>query len=528
MEQSSEGLSSKNFDNLKSAIDEAAIVTITDKHGIITYANKKFCAISKYSREELIGQNHRIINSGYHPKEFFNEMWKTISSGYTWEGEIRNKAKDGGYYWVNAVIVPFMDENGNPEQFVAVRYDITEKKLAENLKIEKEAAEIASHAKSQFLANMSHEIRTPLGAILGFAELALDPSKSEKEKTEFVGTIKRNGEHLLELVNDILDLSMVESGNIKIVSEDFLWRSVVNDVIQLLKPKAITKGIALNYCIDDKSAEFFKSDSHRFRQILVNLVGNAIKFTDSGKIGISCKVKLDTNNSTYNLIVSVQDTGIGISAEEQKKLFQPFEQANPNLTRTYGGTGLGLDLSRKFARAIGGDIVIIQSTPGIGSVFTLTLPGCFRAYQPSIENKPLISQGSSDPAVLRDFKVLLIEDCIDNQEIIKHFLKDTGCELNVAINGREGIEMALAKDFDAMLMDIQMPVMDGYEATQQLRQGGYKKPILALTAHALNEDREKALSLGFSDYITKPIQRKNLVATLNKYKNHYLNKISLT
>ena len=524
MEQSTEGLPGKDFAHLKSTIDEAAIVAITDKNGIITYVNRKFCAISKYSHEELIGQNHRIINSKFHPKEFFIEMWKTISSGHTWEGEIRNQAKGGSYYWVNTVIMPFMDENGKLEQYVSVRYDITDKKLAEKLKIEKEAAEIASHTKSQFLANMSHEIRTPLGAILGFAELALDPAKSEKEKTEFVGTIKRNGEHLLDLINDILDLSMVESGNIKIVSEDFLWRSVVNDVIQLLKPKAIAKAIALNYRIDDKSAEFFKSDSHRFRQILMNLIGNAIKFTNSGKIDISCEAKLDTNNSISNLIVSVQDTGIGISADEQKTLFQPFIQANPKLTRKYGGTGLGLDLSRKFARAIGGDIVITQSTLGIGSVFTLTLLGCFRAYQPSIENKPLIGQGPLDPAILRDFKVLLVEDCIDNQVIVKHFLKDTGCELDLATNGREGIEMALNNDFDAVLMDIQMPVMDGYEATLQLRQGGYKKPIIALTAHALNEEREKALSLGFSDYITKPIQRKNLIATLNKYKNERISK----
>lgn len=390
-------------------------------------------------------------------------------------------------------------------------------KEVERFKAEKEAADIANKSKSQFLADMSHEIRTPLGAILGFAELSLDPSTSEEERIDFISVIKRSGENLLEIINDVLDLSKIEAGHLQVESLDFNWRAVINEVMDILKPKVIAKGITLSCEVDSKIPETLKSDPHRFRQVLTNLICNAIKFTDKGHVTIKCKTE-PIKRSSATLVISVHDTGIGINANDQKRLFKPFNQANASLSRKYGGTGLGLDISRKLARALGGDVTLIQSLPNVGSTFAFRLPGDFAFCESVTTNVSAIEQGKNAPYLKSGFRVLLIEDAIENQIVVKNFLSRADYDVQVAHDGREGILKAFDGDFDIILMDIKMPEMDGYEATQRLRQAGFTKPIIALTAYALSEEREKAIGLGFSDYITKPIQRENLIATLNKYK----------
>lgn len=242
---------------------------------------------------------------------------------------------------------------------------------------EKEAAIEANRNKNQFIAAISHEFRTPLGSILGFIDLAMESNLCEKDRIEYLGIVKRNGEHLLELINDFLDLAKIESGNVDVQEENFDWQLVVQDVVQSLKPKALGKGITLDYEILNNHLSFMKTDSRRFRQILLNLIGNAIKFTDQGHVKVECLVECDPASGHNNLHVSIVDTGIGMTVEEQQKIFKPFKQANSKLVQKYGGTGLGLDLSKKLALAMGGDLTLVSSKPNIGSTFRLVLPGCF-------------------------------------------------------------------------------------------------------------------------------------------------------
>ncbi len=385
-------------------------------------------------------------------------------------------------------------------------------------KADKIAADIANKAKSHFLANMSHEIRTPLGAILGFAELALDPAVSEKERIEFISVIKKSGEGLLEIINDVLDLSKIEAGHLQVESNDFNWRSVLSEVMDLLKPGCTAKGISLNQEIAFGIPDILKSDSHRFRQVLTNLIGNAIKFTARGQVTIKCKTEPRGQNSEAKFVIFVQDTGIGIHVNDQKKLFEPFSQGNSSLSGKYGGTGLGLDLSRKLARALKGNVTLVRSLIDVGSTFDFTLPADFSLIDSKKQNSHTTELEKISSKLSSGHRILLVDDSVDNQILVKNFLLKAGYEVYLANNGREGVSKALNEDYDIVMMDIQMPEMDGYEATQRLRLEGYAKPIIALTAHALGEERKKAFRIGFSDYITKPIRRDTLLATLNKYK----------
>jgi two-component system, sensor histidine kinase len=385
----------------------------------------------------------------------------------------------------------------------------------ENAKLYSRAND-ASRAKSAFLANMSHEIRTPLGAILGYAELTLEGSTRKIQKNH-LQTIIRNGNQLLHIVDEILDLSKVESEKIGIEKLNFSLPRLVEEVVGLLSLKAKDKGIQLKMNLSDNLPNRVLSDPTRLRQILINIIGNAIKFTEVGSVTVDIRSKpIRVGSKRYNLVVDVIDTGIGIAPSQQSILFKPFVQADGSMTRKFGGTGLGLHLSRKLARLLGGDVVLKDSGSEKGSHFVVSveveLAGPVGNDLLSAEQPVLDDKQQSIP--IANAKILVVDDSIDNRTLVTHFLKKMGLKFETANNGSEGVAKALDEKFDLVLMDLQMPEMDGFQAMQALRKQDYQKPIVALTAHAMKGDRERCLQAGFDDYLCKPLSKDSLIKSL--------------
>ena len=784
---------------LRSMIEEHTLFSITDRTGKIIDVNNGFCQVSGYSRDELIGQNHRVLNSGYHHKAFWKQMWATLASGKVWRAEVCNRAKDGSLYWVDSINMPQFGNDGRIEGYISLRVNITHKKLLEgrldmamragniglwdwdlstnetyfsdtfytmlgyapgelpmtietwkrlchpdqldeaiadigrhldgqtpvyvnehrlrkkdggwlwirdigeivdrdangkparmvgvhldidhlkrfNIALEqvievevksslketcedicvhiaelygvefaavmslpdgenstyaeliggiesgrpvstlrydlvgtpcaiaatqpytefqdriaerfprdimlsemgarsyasvrlqnsqgvtvgllvilhtspipssyqleptlrifgaRAAAEIeqlhireglkravretehANKAKSEFLANMSHEIRTPMTAILGYTDLILDPATSALDFSDHIRTIKENATHLMTVINDILDLSKIESGKLHIEMLPTNPTTIANEVMTLMTPNAAGKGLEIVLEIMPDMPELVLTDPTRIRQIVLNLMSNAIKFTEKGSITL----RLGHDRIEDKLIVSVSDTGIGLTQEQRERIaaFESFSQADGSTARRFGGTGLGLRISSMLAELLGGDIKI-ESTLGEGSTFTFSVA----ANSSRIEHRH--RTGTSTPIEpednsvlpLQDCRILLVEDGPDNQKLIKLLLKRAGAEVQIAENGRHAIEEIRAhpEAYDLILMDVQMPEMDGYEATAQLRSSGCLLPIIALTAHAMSSDRERCLQVGCNEYLAKPIDREKLIATCRSY-----------
>ena len=384
-----------------------------------------------------------------------------------------------------------------------------------------EARDAATRSKSEFLANMSHEIRTPMTAIIGYTDLLLDPETTPGERHTHIHTIRRNGEHLLSVLNDILDLSKIEAGKMTIEKVRCSPSMIMVDVASLMRIRAKEKGLSLEIHYQTTIPETIESDPTRLRQILMNLVGNAIKFTTSGGIRILARCE-DPQSGPETLTFEVVDTGIGMSDAHVAQLFQPFAQGDTSTTRRFGGTGLGLAICRRLAHILGGD-VLAQSSPGRGSSFrfwvtTGPLDGIQMLDNLSEAGRPEEWTEAPSKASSLGCSVLLAEDGFDNQLLISTHLKRAGASVTIAENGRIAVELALAKKpFEVILMDMQMPEMDGYAATSELRRRGYKGPIIALTAHAMSGDRERCLSAGCTDYLTKPISRAKLVATVAEH-----------
>jgi signal transduction histidine kinase len=392
---------------------------------------------------------------------------------------------------------------------IVVRYQELEK-AHENVLRE----EAANAAKSAFLANISHELRTPLGAILGYAELLQDHDTAPENHRDYADTILRNGRQLSKLVNDLLDLSKVEAGKIELETLPFRPERLFKDVIELLKIPAQKKSLSLKLSFRDAIPKDLISDPMRIKQILLNIIGNAIKFTDKGEVSI--RVYFQSEKSL--LRVEVQDSGKGLSFDEQSRLFKPFSQADASITRKFGGTGLGLSLSRHLARLLGGDLQLEWSQPGVGSQFVILLPvklGASVSFESYLANEKSAEQSVEKdqiPQILCGTKILLVDDMPDNQTLVSLFLQKTGAEVDVASDGVQAIQKVAVNLYDLILMDIQMPVMDGLQAVAVLRQKKFLKPIIALTAHAMKEDRDRCLAAGFDDYIVKPVDRQLLVA----------------
>jgi len=771
---------------IQHTLDQHAIISITDVTGRITFANDRFCEISGYSRQELLGQNHRILKSGVHPPEVYAEMWRTIANGSTWHGDICNRNKDGGYYWVHATITPFLNERGKPEEYVAIRTEITAQKVLEKaskrqeewlrtildnlgegvytldshgtlaylnaegerligwrleelagkglhdiihhqrpdgsvlpaaecpihlamrdrrvyrssdevfihkdgsvlpvkvtgapLSLEgewlgsvavfsdmreeqllnqhlhdaKNAAEAAVRLKADFLSTMSHEIRTPLNGVIGMTDLLLD-TPLDNEQTEFARTIKLSADALMAIINDILDFSKIEAGRLELEHTDFSLRQIVEGSLDVLAARAQEKQLTLASFIAPETPDHLIGDPTRIRQILLNFLSNAIKFTEQGEVVASATRYEDQPVEPGRVVVTlaVRDCGIGLGEAARAGLFQPFSQADSSTTRKYGGTGLGLSICKRLAEAMGGEIGV-DSVPGQGSTFWVRIPldlaeekrgpaeadlvlrgkhlvitggdasiravwcAYFKAWDVHCEpvaglaelrrhltalqdvgkvpdvlllaqplpdadlgdavadlqarpTPPIVcclarpdrdlksvllarnvgvlqqplkqstlhsaltaalgASGTSpgrrtsdtvDPAfsagrTLRKHHLLLAEDNPVNQRVAVHMLNRLGYAVDVVDNGALAVKAAATGDYALVLMDCQMPEMDGFAATAAIRDAeaeSQRRPIIAMTANALQGDRERCLAAGMDDYLAKPIDIRLLSAML--------------
>jgi PAS domain S-box-containing protein len=647
----------RESDALRLTIDQQSIVSIADPFGRIIDCNSMFTELSGYTREELIGKDHRLINSGHHPKSFWIDMWRTIARGESWREEVCNRAKDGTIYWVDTIVSPFMDKDGSITKYVSIRTDITERKLAEQKlqlnqaqlneaqriakigswsldlnknKLEwsdaiyqifevdpnkfdatyenflavihpedreyvnnaykrslderiaydithrllmpdgrikyvhercenefndegtpmyslgtvhdithikeseqelisaRELADTANLAKSEFLANMSHEIRTPMTAILGYADLLANEyscNENDVQSNDAICTIQNNAKYLLTIINDILDMSKIEAGKMTVEHISANPAQVVEEVVSLLQPRAMGKNIGLQIVYDTALPVNIESDPTRLRQIFINLIGNAIKFTETGTVTVHIAVDIDRQLMRFDIV----DTGIGIAPEHCTLLseFNAFKQADSSTTRKFGGTGLGLRISKSLAKLLGGGIEI-KSELEQGSTFTLTI-GTGDLDGVDLLTPSLIAPSIGDPShtpdetsmsdepsqSLEGLSVLLAEDGPDNQKLLKFYLTKAGADVFIAENGQIAIDAIKNtpddKMFDVVLMDMQMPILDGYNATRKLRQSGCQLPIIAITAHAMEGDRQKCIDAGCDEYLTKPIDKTKLI-----------------
>lgn len=609
---------------LQQALDEHAIVSVTDAKGMILQVNDNFCKISGYSREELLGRSHKIINSDTMHDDFFKAMWRTITEGKIWKGSICNKAKDGDLYWVQATIVPVLGADGVPERYIAARTDITERVAAEAqvqrhadliealfasiplpvfLKDEKGrymrankefcketgltegelmgqmgadvsllsralsderdeqeillgnkaistqelrfvrengevvdmqltkaairsesgsvaglvgvvvdltdlkragremqdaklAAESANRLKSEFLANMSHEIRTPMNGIIGMTDLALEMAEDESQR-EYLQVAKSSALGLLSILNDILDFSKIEAGKMTIEKIDFEMPKVLSEALRPMAIKASEKGVELAFDMDPNFPRMVKSDPGRLRQVVLNLTSNAIKFTDSGEIVIKARARLE--GSVAWVSISVSDSGVGIDPSKVNSIFDPFEQEDGTITRRFGGTGLGLTITRKLCEAMGGAIRV-ESQLGVGSVFTVDMPMDLssddgeqrREYAGSIEGLNIVS----------------VDDNLTNSGIISRQLASMGAQCEAYLDPFEALERISENPgkFDAAILDRAMPGMDGFELAGKLveRMGGKAPPLLILTSAGGPGDLEMCRQVGIGAYLLKP------------------------
>ncbi|MBX3019872.1 MAG: response regulator [Bdellovibrionaceae bacterium] len=513
----------RRYHNLADAIPHMVVKANGD--GEVDYLNQQWTAYTGLGLEAMGRGWFRAL----HPddRERVVTEWRfAVAQGRAFEAEARLRRHDGVHRWHLVKSEPEMNAAGKIVAWLSTCTDIEDRKrFEEELVDARQAAEAANNAKTHFLANMSHEIRTPLNAVMGFSALLTDSDISLADKMKSVTIVQRNCQQLLRIVDELLDLSKVEAGELSVEKIETPVIELLQEVKTVMLAQAVKKGIALSMTLSSSVPAKIVTDFTRLRQILLNIIGNAIKFTNEGTVTVGTRFYTDMGGKSY-MEFSVSDTGIGIEEGSLHKIFKPFSQADSTTTRLFGGTGLGLALSRRLARAMGGDVTLARSQPGVGSMFVVSIEAevvpesswYTKAREDFALEAAVIAQDMESDC-LAGKRILLVEDAEDNQVLIQFFLNHTGAILEIAQNGEEGIDKALHNDYEAVLMDIQMPLVDGYQATSRLRAAGYDKPIIALTAHALQEQREKCMETGCNGHLTKPISRRLLIESLMRVTN---------
>jgi len=442
-----------------------SIVSVADRAGCIIDVSDTFCTISGYSRRQLLGKSHRVINSGAHTRAFWAEMWQCIASGRSWRGDICNRNKKGSLFWVDSMIVPYMDEDGHPTKFLSISNDITAAKQHERqMREETEKAEIANRAKSDFLANMSHEIRTPMNAIIGMTRLALRKNP-DAVQLNYLKKIDHAAQSLLSIINDILDYSKIEAGKMELEQIGFSPDEVLSNLDDIVRERAEHKGIKVVFSKSKETPRYLKGDPLRLGQILINLVNNAIKFTEKGRVIVEVKAEEGTGD-TRKIRFLVSDTGIGMSAEQVSNLFKSFNQADTSITRRYGGTGLGLTVTKQLCELMQGTLEV-ESRPGEGSTFVFTT-----TFGVATGGLPLQS-GARQRDLLKK-SILIVDDNENARDLLIEMLSSNGLAAKAVSSGEEALAAIKAasddgKPFDLVLMDYRMPGIDGVEASRRIK-----------------------------------------------------------
>jgi PAS domain S-box-containing protein len=535
--------------DLKAALDEHAIVAMTNPQGKITYVNDKFCTISKYSREELLGQDHRIINSGYHTKEFIRKLWTTITRGKVWQGEIKNRAKDGSHYWVDATIVPFLNEDGKPRQYVGIRADITERKraeeeirslnagleekveeleevnaqlgneIAEHMRVEdelraareearraKEEAERANGAKDNFLATLSHELRTPLTPVLLCAAALEQEPAIEPQFRQQLGTMRRNIELEARLIDDLLDATSVSHGKLRVsVSGAIDVHSLLTHTEQIVRSDALAKPVQLHLILT-ASEHHVAGDAARLHQVFWNLLKNAIKFTpEGGHITVRT-----TNPSSGQLVLTVADSGIGIDQQTLPLIFRPFEQGKIGGSKAFGGLGIGLSISKAIVELHGGTIRAESAGLGRGAVFTVDLS----TVAPPSTTQVLATRSTQSHRQL--YRLLVVEDHEPTLAVLADLLRRHGHDVGTANSVDSALLLASSRPFDFVISDLGLPDGDGVDLMRQLTSDHGLRGI-ALSGYGMEQDFAKTKQAGFLAHLVKPVNFEELDRTLQQF-----------
>jgi len=509
-------------------------VVVTDMANTILFVNDAFVRTYGYSAGELIGGNIDIVRSGNNPRPVIDRILPSTLAG-GWSGEVLNRRRGGEEFPVFLSTSVVRNEKNEPIALIGVAIDITARKQQERQLVEaREAAEAAARTKSQFLAAMSHEIRTPMNGVIGMTELLLNTPLTADQR-DFVETIHLSGENLLTIINDILDFSKIDSGKIELELSPFKVREAVEEVLKLLTTKAVEKGLELVYRVESKVPAYIEGDETRFKQVLINLVGNAIKFTHRGQVTIHVVTRNMTPDKNFELLCEVRDTGIGIPGDKLDRLFKAFSQVDSSTNRRFGGTGLGLAICYGLVELMGGRIDV-QSIPGQGSTFRFSIkarevsvvdsPVTTATLKPVVaentERKPEVSIPKLDAGLSErlPLKILVAEDNPVNQKLVQLVLARMGYKADLVENGLKAVLAVELARYDILFMDLHMPEMDGLQATARIRrtiQPDRQPRIIAMTADALVGDREKCINAGMDDYVGKPIRSEEVQSMIERW-----------